>query len=340
MPIPPAGKVLSSDLLNTHTAWVKASMEIDGLMLMTMEPNIQKNLEKLGAYDMLKELKTLFAHQAEQELLQTVREFHTCKQEGQSVSSYILKMKCYIDNLECLGHAMTQNLANAKFLENSLMTQEASGSLEDLEIIQEEDTHPFVNTSLHDDDDDQEIDEPQSDIIPIRSKWIFKKKTDMDGVVHTYKARLVAKGFTQTYRVDYEETFSPVADNRDIRILCFAMKDLWEAAYVFGIKIYKDRSRRSQGASTPTEVDHMQRVPYASAVGPIMYAVRCTRPDVAFTQNTTSRFQQNLGDLHWTDVKNILKYLRNTKDMFPVYGGDVKREPRVSCYTDADDLKS
>nr|GEW14357.1 retrovirus-related Pol polyprotein from transposon TNT 1-94 [Tanacetum cinerariifolium] len=52
-----------------------------------------------------------------------------------------------------------------------------------------------------------------------------------------------------------------------------------------------------------------------------MYAVRCTRPDVAFAQNITSRFQQNPGDIHWTTVKNILKYLRNTKDMFLVYGG-------------------
>ncbi|GKF58916.1 hypothetical protein Tco_0175702, partial [Tanacetum coccineum] len=54
----------------------------------------------------------------------------------------------------------------------------------------------------------------------------------------------------------------------------------------------------------------------------------------------------NLSDLHWTTVKNILKYLKNTKDMFfLVYGGDLTRELRVSCYTDAgyltdaDDLK-
>ncbi|GKB55031.1 retrotransposon protein, putative, ty1-copia subclass [Tanacetum coccineum] len=90
----------------------------------------------------------------------------------------------------------------------------------------------------------------------------------------------------------------------------------------------------------------MQNIPYASAVGSIMYVVRCTRPDVAFAQNITSRFQQNPGDEHWTAVKNILKYLRNTKDMFLVYGGDMKRELRVSCYTDAgyltdaDDMKS
>ncbi|GKA81883.1 retrovirus-related pol polyprotein from transposon TNT 1-94 [Tanacetum coccineum] len=53
----------------------------------------------------------------------------------------------------------------------------------------------------------------------VGSKWIFKKKPDMDGIVHTYKARLLAKGYTQLYGVDYEETFSPVADIRAIRIL-------------------------------------------------------------------------------------------------------------------------
>nr|GEX32303.1 hypothetical protein [Tanacetum cinerariifolium] len=76
---------------------------------------------------------------------------------------------------------------------------------------------------------------------------------------------------------------------------------------------------KSQGASTPAELKCMQNVPYALAVGSIMYVVRCTRPDVAFAQNVTSQFQQNPGDLYWTTVKNILKYLRNTKDMFLVY---------------------
>ncbi|GJW58328.1 hypothetical protein Tco_0105059 [Tanacetum coccineum] len=78
---------------------------------------------------------------------------------------------------------------------------------------------------------------------------------------------------------------------------------------------------KSQGASTPAEIRRMQNIPYASAVGLIMYAVRCTRLEVAFAQNIASRFQQNPGDAHWTAVKNILMYLRNTKDMFLVYGG-------------------
>nr|GEU93080.1 hypothetical protein [Tanacetum cinerariifolium] len=240
---------------------------------------------------------------------------------------------------------------NAEFLENNLITQKASGSLEDLEIIQEEDTHPSIDTSLNHEEDDQEIDEPQRDLgeptnnkvalldpksdkwlntmnvemqsmkdnkvwdlveLPpngktVGSKWLFKKKTDMDGAVHTYKSRLVVKSYTQTPRIDYEKTFSPVADIRAIRILIsiavFYDYEIWQ----MDVKTALLNRHLSE--------EHMQNVPYASAVGFIMYAVRCTRPDVAFTQNIISRFQHNPVDLHWTTVKNILRYLTDVDDL-------------------------
>ncbi len=346
--------------------------------------------------------------------------------------------------------------------------------------------------------------DPPEGIKPIGCKWVFKKKTDMDGNVQTYKGRLVAKGFRQIHGVDYDETFSPVAMFKSIRILLaiaafhdyeiwqmdvktaflngkleedvymtqpegfvnpkdarkvcklqrsiyklkqasrswnlrfndaikefgfiknedepcvykkvsgstitflvlyvddiliigndiptlqsiktwlgsfFSMKDLGEATYILGVKIYRDRSRRLLGLSqstyidkvlkrfsmeeskrgflpmrhgislskemcpsTPQERERMSKIPYASAIGSIMYAMLCTRPDVSYALSMTSRYQVDPGECHWTTVKNILKYLRRTKDTFPIYGGEeelsVKGYTDASFQTDQDDSRS
>ncbi|GJV99255.1 retrotransposon protein, putative, ty1-copia subclass [Tanacetum coccineum] len=249
----------------------------------------------------------------------------------------------------------------------------------------------------------------------VRTNWLFKKKTDMDGNVHTFKACLVAKediymvqpeGFgdpkhprkvcklqrsiyrlkqaSRSWNKRFDEeikkvglTQNPVEPGvyvkasesnvaflvlyvNDILIMgnnvtmqqdvlscvrkCFYMKDLGEAAYILGIKITRDRSERlisfsqcaydkilrkfkienfkhgnvpiqeksnlskALGAKTPNEVNRMQRVPYASAIGSII------------------RFQQNPSKAYLFAAKTILKYLRNTKDMVLVYGGNPETE--------------
>ena len=115
----------------------------------------------------------------------------------------------------------------------------------------------------------------------------------------------------------------------------FSMKYLGEAAYILGIKIYRDRSRRligfcqdtylenvlkrfkmedSKKESLPTlsgkppskkqcptidaEREYMSSVPYASAIGSIMYAMICTRPDVSYALSVTSRYQSDPGMEH------------------------------------------
>ena len=66
----------------------------------------------------------------------------------------------------------------------------------------------------------------------IDCKWLFKKKTGMDGNVQIHKARLVAKGFRQVQGIDYNETFSPVAMLKSVRtipsIVAYFNYDIWQ----------------------------------------------------------------------------------------------------------------
>ncbi|CAL9078819.1 unnamed protein product [Musa textilis] len=87
----------------------------------------------------------------------------------------------------------------------------------------------------------------------------------------------------------------------------------------------------------------MDMIPYASAIGSIMYAILCTKPDIAHALSVTSKYQADLGLVHWKVVKCILKYLRRTKDLLLVYGGSSLRiEGYIdsSFLFDVDDSKS
>jgi ATP-binding cassette subfamily B (MDR/TAP) protein 1 len=82
---------------------------------------------------------------------------------------------------------------------------------------------------------------------------------------------------------------------------------------------------KTQCPSTTDERERMSRIPYASAIGYIMYAMICTHPDISYAHSVTSRYQSDPGGGHWTAVKHIFKYLRRTKGMFLVYGGEGAR---------------
>ena len=108
---------------------------------------------------------------------------------------------------------------------------------------------------------------------------------------------------------------------------CFLMKDLGEATYVLGIRIYRDRLRKLLGLSQSTyidkvlrrfnmhdskkgtlpmshgislsktqspssqdERDRMSKISFASTIGSIMYAMLCSRPDVSYALSMTSRY--------------------------------------------------
>nr|GEX33682.1 zinc finger, CCHC-type [Tanacetum cinerariifolium] len=515
-PIPPAPLVLAGQhvapkILAAHTAWIKGSKEIVGLMLMTMEPDIQRNLETLHAHEMLLELKTLFAQQAEQELLQTTRDFHSCKQEeghpGKIINelhamlklhektlpknnapalhairaaglmkkkknaasgagglgifiielntilnrSWIYDTGCgthicnttqglrasrklkpealslYVGNAQRevvevektpyeLWHGQAPKLSylkvwgcgalvkrdtltkpdkleprsikcifigylketmrysfyyppenkvlvarNDEFLENSLITQEASGNEPQSDIVpirrSTRTRHATDRMCLYIDDEEHKLGDlgepanykatlldPESEkwlnamnvemqsmkdnevwvlveLPPngktVGSKWLYKKKTDMDGVVHTYKAHIrtiriviaiVAYYDYEIWQMDVKTAFLNGYLNEEVymeqpegfvnpkypnRRYCMENSKRGSIPMQEKLKLSK-----SQGASTPAELKGMQNVPYASA------------------------------------------------DMFLVYGCDLKQELRVSCYTDVgylmdvDDLKS
>ena len=150
----------------------------------------------------------------------------------------------------------------------------------------------------------------------------------------------------------------------------FAMKDMGAAKQILGIRIIRDRKEKKlwlsqehyikrvlqrfhmekakvvstplathfklsskQSPSNEDEKLYMQRVPYASAVGSLMYAMVCTRPDIAHAVGTVSRFLSNPGREHWNAVKWILRYLRGTVNVMLCFGDD---KPTVVGYSDSD----
>ena len=66
---------------------------------------------------------------------------------------------------------------------------------------------------------------------------------------------------------------------------------------------------------------YMSKVPYASIVGSLMYAMVCTRSNISHAMGVVRRYMNNLGKEHWMAMKWILRYLRGTTNKALCFGG-------------------
>ncbi|RVW44411.1 Retrovirus-related Pol polyprotein from transposon TNT 1-94 [Vitis vinifera] len=114
----------------------------------------------------------------------------------------------------------------------------------------------------------------------------------------------------------------------------FHMVDMGEANYVIGIEIFRDRSRGVLVPRNNIEREQMKKDPYASAVGSLMYAQTCTRPDISFAVGMLGRYQSDPGFEHWKAAKKVMRYLQGTKDYMLTYKRSEQLE--VVGYSDSD----
>ncbi|KAK8914337.1 hypothetical protein KSP39_PZI023872 [Platanthera zijinensis] len=154
----------------------------------------------------------------------------------------------------------------------------------------------------------------------------------------------------------------------------FEMKDLGPASVILGMQITRERSKKKLwlgqqryveevlkkfnmadckpvGAPMPVgeklsaemcpktheDIEDMAKVPYASAVGSLMYAMVCTRPDIAQAVGVLSRYMAKPGKEHWSAVKRVFRYLRGTSDYSICYeGAETGRVLDVVGHVDSD----
>ncbi|KAL5701529.1 gibberellin 2beta-dioxygenase [Ranunculus cassubicifolius] len=74
-----------------------------------------------------------------------------------------------------------------------------------------------------------------------------------------------------------------------------------------------EKLSKKMAPSSIDEINEMKTKPYAQAVGSLMYAMLCTRPDLCYVVGLVSRYQSNPGIAHWLAVKRIMRYVQQTK---------------------------
>ena len=129
------------------------------------------------------------------------------------------------------------------------------------------------------------------------------------------------------------------------------MKDLGAAKQILGIRIFRDKDKgvlklsqteyvkkvlsrfsmdnakpvstplgnhfklsKDQSPKTNLECEHMDKIPYALAISSLMYAMVCSRPDIAHAVGVVNRYMSNPGKQHWEAVKWIMRYLKGSSE--------------------------
>ncbi|KAH7852964.1 hypothetical protein Vadar_031538 [Vaccinium darrowii] len=155
----------------------------------------------------------------------------------------------------------------------------------------------------------------------------------------------------------------------------FEMKDLGEARKILGMEIQRDRVKGTihltqqqylkkvlerfgvgKGNSKPVSVPlaphfklsaslspsseeerkYMTNVPYASLVGSLMYAMVCTRPDLAQAVSMVSRYMHDPGKVHWQAAKWILRYILGTVNLGLKFEKRISVDHLVAGFVDSD----
>ncbi|CAA0835646.1 Uncharacterized mitochondrial protein AtMg00810 [Striga hermonthica] len=201
------------------------------------------------------------------------------------------------------------------------------------------------------------------------------KRCDFDCCVYTKSLGDGSMIFLLLYVDDMLIAAKNMRDIIDLKSLLsqeFEMKDLGAAKKILGMEIHRDRGSKklwlsqkgyvekvlqrfgmneAKPVSTPlandfnlsvdqcpksdNETHDMVEIPYASAVRCLMYAMVCTRPDLAHAVGQVCKYMSRPGKQHWEAVKWIFRYLKGTAGHGIVFG-DQRLDPLVVGYVDSD----
>ncbi|GKC07467.1 zinc finger, CCHC-type containing protein [Tanacetum coccineum] len=170
---------------------------------------------------------------------------------------------------------------------------------------------------------------------PLGCKWIFKRKLKVDETIEKFKARLVIQVFKQKSGVDYFDTYAPM----DVKIT-FLNGELEDEVYMNQLIMPGNENKKFDESgkrvitylyvddmlifgTNQVQVDLTKKFLSSRVIGCLMYAMTCTRPDIALSNPSTQDRQA---------IQRVLKYLKKTMDYRLMY---TRYPSAFEGYTDA-----